>query len=232
MPEAQTSRPAADPDHEPVSQAERPPVDITPDPSDDPPQAQPDGRAGPSRRQLIVLGSALIVGLVGAAGLGSAGWRIAQQKDAVLDTPAQAAGLTRNDSDGARTTAEYLRTGLAANVDLDSSVGAVYADPADPRRSVLLAGGTALFWRPDRDLDAVFDLVSDNEGAVAGLREVPAGDLGGVMKCGTSASKDGDITVCGWADHGSVALAMFPGRAVEESARLLREIRSSAQTRT
>lgn len=232
MSEAQTSRPTADRDHEPVSEVDRPPVDITPDPSDDPRQARPEGRGGPSRRRLIVLGSALVVGLAGAAGFGSAGWRIAQQKDTVLDTPAQVAGLTRDDSDDARATAEYLRTGLGAKVDLDRSVGAVYTDPADPRRSVLFAGGTALIWRPDRGLEAVLDLVSDNEGAVAGLREVAAGDLGGVMKCGTSASKDGDITVCGWADHGSVALAMFPGRPVEESTGLLREIRGAVQTRT
>ena len=54
-----------------------------------------------------------------------------------------------------------------------------------------------------------------------------AGELGGVMKCGTSVSQDGDITVCGWADHGSVALAMFPGRTVDESAGLFRQIRGS-----
>jgi hypothetical protein len=221
------------PDHEPLADAERPPVDITPGRSDDLGRADPDGAGGrPSRHRLIVLGSALIVALAGAAGLGSAGWRIAQQKDAAVDTPTELAGLTRDDSDGARSTAEYLRTGLGAKVDLDRSVGAVYADPADPRRSVLLAAGTALIWRPDRGLAAALDLVSDNEGAVAGLREVPPGDLGGVMKCGTSASQDGDITVCGWADHGSVALAMFPGRTVDESAGLLRAIRGSVQTRS
>ncbi|MFD0822443.1 hypothetical protein ACFQ0D_29925, partial [Micromonospora zhanjiangensis] len=187
--------------------------------------------AGPSRRRLIVLGSLLVVGLAGAAGLGSAGWRIAQQKDAVLETPSQVAGLTRDDSENARGTAEYLRDGLGANVQLDRSVGAVYGDPTDPRRSVLLAGGTTLLWRPDRGLDAALDLVSDNEGPIAGLRGVDAGELDGVMKCGTSTSADGDITVCGWADHGSVALAMFPGRTVDDSAALLRRIRAAVQHR-
>jgi len=39
------------------------------------------------------------------------------------------------------------------------------------------------------------------------------------------------MPVCGWADHGSLALAMFPGRSVDDSARLFVDIRSAAQTR-
>jgi hypothetical protein len=39
------------------------------------------------------------------------------------------------------------------------------------------------------------------------------------------------MAVCGWADHGSIALMMFPGRAVDESGNLLRAIREEIQTR-
>jgi hypothetical protein len=210
------------------------PVDITPEPTGNQHWQGPsdDGKsAHPSRRRMIIMGAALVVGLAGAAGLGAFGWQIVAEKDATLDAPAEVAGLTRDDSERARTTADYLRSGFAADIDLDRSIGAVYTDPADAKRSVLLFGGTALLWRPERDLNSLFDLMSDDTGAVAGLREVPAGELGGVMKCGTTSSPDGDIAVCGWADHGSTAMAMFPGRSVNDSAALLRDIRATVQTR-
>ena len=67
---------------------------------------------------------------------------------------------------------------------------------------------------------------------MTGLHDVAAGDLGGTMKCGTTKSDDGDLAVCGWADHGSLALAMFPGRTDAEAApTLIRQIRNAAQTR-
>lgn len=100
-----------------------------------------------------MLGSVLAVALVGAAGLGSVGWRIAQEKDASLTTPSEVAGLRLDTSERARTTADYLRTGFTADINAEESIGAVYADPAAPERSVLLFGGTALVWQPERDLD-------------------------------------------------------------------------------
>jgi hypothetical protein len=184
------------------------------------------------RRRRIVLGAVLALGLIGA-GLGSTtGWRVIQQKDATLTMPERVAGLARDDRDGARETAEYLRSALAADVDLDESLGAVYADPADSRRSVLIFGGTGLRWQPEQDLDRAFEVLSDDGGTAAGLRTFPPGALGGVVKCGNSEGQDGDMTVCGWADHGSLLLGMFPGRGVDESAALLREMRQAVLSRT
>ena len=37
--------------------------------------------------------------------------------------------------------------------------------------------------------------------------------------------------VCGWADHGSLALAMFPGRSEGDAATLLSQIRDATQKR-
>ena len=59
----------------------------------------------------------------------------------------------------------------------------------------------------------------------------PAGKLGGTMKCGTTVTDDGNMSVCGWADHGSLALAMFPNRSQDESAKLLVQIRDASQKR-
>ncbi|MCA2217919.1 hypothetical protein [Jidongwangia harbinensis] len=191
--------------------------------------AKPQGPV--SRTRLIVLGVLLVLGLAGAAVIGWTAWRITSQKDATLTVPPQVAGLKLDESANAQTTAEYLTNAIAADVDLDETVGAVYTDPAAANRSVLFFGGTTLIWTPGSDLDTAFELISDEEGAVTGLHEVPTGDLGGTMKCGTTASGDGNMAVCGWADHGSLALAMFPNRSEADSAALLREIRAEAQTR-
>ena len=58
---------------------------------------------------------------------------------------------------------------------------------------------------------------------MTGCARCPPGDLGGVMKCGTTSGDGGDIAVCGWADHGSVVMAMFPGRSVDDAGGLLRD---------
>jgi hypothetical protein len=122
-----------------------------------------------------------------------------------------------------------MQNALSADVDVDRTVGAVYTDAAG--QNILFFGGTTLFWTPDADLDTAFKLISDNEGAVRDIREVPAGSLGGTMKCGVTASDDGDMPVCGWADHGSLALAMFPGRQLPDAAPLLIDIREATQKR-
>lgn len=179
----------------------------------------------------MVLTVALVAGLAGLGALGAGGWRVWEQKDTDLTTPAKVAGLTRDDSERARSTADYLRDGFAADIDLDKSFGTVYSDPADAKRAVLVFGGTTLLWQPERDLNSLFGLMADSTGKVTGLREVDAGRLGGVMKCGTTSGDGGDFAVCGWADHGSAVMAMFPGRSVAEATGLFRQLREGIQNR-
>lgn len=210
------------------------PVDLTDEPihlsrRDD--AYDPEGKRPMSRRRRVALTVALVAGLAGVGALGAGGWRVLQQKDTSLATPVQVAGLTRDDSERARSTADYLRSGFAADIELDRSFGTVYSDPADAKRAVLVFGGTTLLWQPERDLNSLFGLMADEAGKVNGVHEVDAGRLGGVMKCGTTSGDGGDFAICGWADHGSVVMAMFPGRSVDDSAGLFRRIREGIQTR-
>jgi hypothetical protein len=198
------------------------PVELREEPADESPRQR-------SRARLIILSVVLVLALAGASVLGWTAWQIASQKDAELTTPAQVGSLRLDDSEDGRSTADYLQSALAAEVDLDKATGAVYLDTAG--KNVLFFGGTTLFWTPESDLEAAFSLIADNEGAVTDLHDVEAGSLGGTAKCGTTKSEDGELAVCGWADHGSLALAMFPGRPVADAASLLIQIREAAQTR-
>ena len=180
--------------------------------------------------RMVMLAVLLVAVVAGVTVGGAAAWRIWSQKDATLVPPAEVAGLRLDDSADGQANADYLGTALAADVDLGKTVGAVYADPGSGD-AILFFGGTSLIWSPDSELQAAFDLISDGQGAVTGLHDVPAGKLGGTMRCGTTKTDDGDMPVCGWADHGCLAVAMFPGRPATDAARLMREIRDGAQTR-
>jgi hypothetical protein len=213
------------------------PIDITPmrDDTSDVATGDPAAPEGARRRwgaRRIALASLLVVGLAGVGVLAAAAIPILREKDAVLDPPESVAELRRDDSADATQTAEYLRTALAAGVDLDDTVAVVYGHPADDTRSVLFFGGTALLFSPEKELDGTLDLLGDHESGASAMQKVPAGDLGGVMKCGKVAAPEGDISVCGWADHGSVAVAMFPGFAPAEAAPLMRQLRDATQTRS
>jgi hypothetical protein len=194
----------------------------SPEPSTDPPAPR-----SPIRR--IVLLALLVIALLGVAVLGYASWQVVSQKDATLAAPAQLGSLRLDTSKDGKDTADYLQTALAAEIDLDKPVGAIYTDGTD--HDVLFFGGTGLIWSPGKDLDAAFAMISDDKGAVTGLHDVPAGTLGGTMQCGTTKTDDGDIPVCGWADHGALGVAMFPNRGEPESAALLLKLRNAAQSR-
>ncbi|WP_025619943.1 hypothetical protein [Salinispora cortesiana] len=184
-----------------------------------------------ARRRRVAWLLATAVGLAGAGALGTVAWPIFQQQDTTVASPAQLAGLTRDDSEPARSTADYLRNGFAANIELDQSFGTVYRNPTGERRPVLVFGGTTLLWQPERDLDSLFGLMTDETGQVSGLQSLPPGPLGGVLKCGTTNGVGGEFAVCGWADHGSVVMGLFPDHPAVEAGDLFRKMRNEMQTR-
>ncbi|MFI5491653.1 hypothetical protein [Actinoplanes sp. NPDC051859] len=217
------------PGETPAAQAEPAEIAVEPFPLTEPATEEAEDKAPRTRTKTIVLNSLLAVSLCGAAIMAYAGWRIATQKDATLQVPATIGSFQLNTSENGRSTAEYLQTALSADVDLDKAVGAVYSDGSG--KDVLFFGGTTLIWTPESDLDTAFQLISDAQGSVTELHAVAPGPLGGTMKCGTTKSDGTDMAVCGWADHGSLALAMFPSRSEDDASALLRQIRDATQTR-
>lgn len=180
-----------------------------------------------------MIGSVVGCGVLAVAiTLGPVSYNMITQKDAVLTTPPQAAGLTLDTTEEAASAADDLKSIFAAGFSVTTSVAGVYEDPGSATRTVLFVGGTGFLARPDRELGELFSLLDDQAGRVTGVRDVDAGPLGGTMRCGSVTSTDSDtMAVCGWADYGSLAMAMFPERGIDESARLMRDLRAAIQHR-
>ncbi|MFG1992168.1 hypothetical protein ACGFJ7_19530 [Actinoplanes sp. NPDC048988] len=167
----------------------------------------------------------IAVALCGVAAVAGFGWPIVSARDTVLSTPDTVGPLRLDLSDDGRSTAENLRTVLSDGITVKTAVGAVYLDGTG--KNVRFLGGTKSMWAPGSVLDSAFGLLADKAHTEAtDLHTVDAGPLGGTMKCGTAAAD----TVCGWADHGSLALAVFTGRAESDSAQLLRRLREAAES--
>jgi hypothetical protein len=185
-----------------------------------------------TRTRLLVLGSLAALVLLLVAILGPIGWRLINREKVALTTPGKVAGLTLDTGDDARQTMDYLRTAVAAKISLTSTVGAVYQDPASKDRKVLFFGGTNLQLSPAHELDQALTIFNDDTGTVTELHDVAAGPLGGIMKCGTSNGDGGAMPVCGWADNGSLGVALFPGRTINNAAKLLLDLRAGIEHRS
>jgi hypothetical protein len=184
------------------------------------------------RRLLFaVLGVFLLVLVIIGVIYGPTFWRVYQQRDTTVTTPKQIGALHLEESEGARDTAEYVRAAAASAVEFESSFGAVYTDQGSESRSVIIVGGTATLWAPEPSLTEMFNLIIDENGSVTDLRDVNAGTLGGLVRCGKTATPDGDMSVCGWADHGSIAVALFPNRTVDEASKLILDMRTAMESR-
>ncbi|MEV4417350.1 hypothetical protein [Catellatospora sp. NPDC049609] len=217
---------------EEIPQYARPAVRLMPAAT---PPAEDDQPAAHSKRRRWTLTAMAVLGagaIAAAFTLGPTLVRMSQQNDAVLTMPDKIDAYARDDSAEAKDTAGYLLTALAADIELDTTAAAIYTDPAlGPAKSVMVFGGTTSMFSPERELDTVLRLMDDETGGVTGLRDFEPGDLGGVLKCGSADAPDGQLAVCGWADHGSIALALFPGRTPDEAAPLLTTIRTASLTR-
>jgi hypothetical protein len=183
------------------------------------------------RARNIVFGVVLVLAVCLAVIFGPTMWQVLREKNTTVETPDRVAALSRDSGADAQSTVDYLKTAVDAGVPLNSTVGAVYTDAGTTQRSVFFVGGTGLFLSPDKQLNSVFGLIRDQTGGVDGVRAVPAGKLGGVMKCGTTKTDEGVMSVCGWADHGSLAVALFSDRSLDESAHLLLTMRNEMQHR-
>lgn len=195
-------------------------------------ESGPEPRPKRPHRLRIVMAILAAVAIALLAFVGPKMWRVTQQTGATLNMPETIADLQRDDSEPAKATVRELMSALGTKIDLDQTAAAVYSQEAGGRgRSIMLFGGTALLWSPEQELDAVLKLAEDTGDQIRDLRSVDPGPLGGVMKCGSIGTANAPMAVCGWADHGSIALALFPERSASDAAFLMRTLRSATLSR-
>ncbi|MDG6108136.1 hypothetical protein Daura_45870 [Dactylosporangium aurantiacum] len=189
------------------------------------------------KKVAIVCGALAGVALLGSAVVyGPTILRVSQQSDTTVSTPPQVGPFTLFSTDDATQTAEYVRDAVVTQVSLDKSVGAIYRDQNGPSevRTVILVAGTGRIWKPERSLEAAFKAVAGPDPGDAGIRDVhdvDAGELGGVARCGEIVDKDGSMAVCGWADNGSLGVALFPGRQMTDAEKALLQLRPAVEKR-
>lgn len=199
---------------------------------DGPDDTSADRRHG---RRALWLSIGLLVVLIAVAALIIA--HFAQPKPGTVAAPARVAGLTLDRQSNASETAEYLRNAVAAGMNLDSSVGAVYSDGSGDSHSVIFVGGTTTAGSSSARLKSLFGLLDDGTDGVANLTHEQAGKLGGLVDCATTtdsnvahASTSDAMAACGWADGDTVGLALFPNRSLSDAVGLFGQMRSALET--
>lgn len=149
---------------------------------------------------------------------------------ATVALPAQAAGLVKvDDQDSRRLTADLKRRVQTEYLITEDVFAAVYTEPETSGNNVTLLGAARFIFDPGKDLRSGLGRLSKL--SVTDVRSADAGRLGGELSCGVGDGGPATV-VCGWADHGSIGVATFPGRSTEESARLLRALRAAVITRS
>jgi hypothetical protein len=148
---------------------------------------------------------------------------LAADYPARIDLPDTVAGLTKVVGNAtldktANDTALQIKTATNA----DSAVAAYYAPGSDLTRTVGLFGATGRISNPKGELDEAF---TSDDLVVTGVQTVDPGPLGGDMRCGNMASNGQALSVCGWADGGSLMMGIFLNRSLTDSGTLFRQIR-------
>jgi hypothetical protein len=147
------------------------------------------------------------------------------QYPASVNLEATVPGLTKVNDASSRKTAEQLQASLTSDHLDEEGFVAVYRD--EDRHTVLLFGVTRFITDPGRDLEASLRKLGTKV-QVQNVREVDAGVLGGEQRCAAGRQSS---TICGWSDHGMIAIAVFPGTGLERAATATTNLRASVTVR-
>ncbi|WP_433210299.1 hypothetical protein ACQP00_47370 [Dactylosporangium sp. CS-047395] len=154
--------------------------------------------------------------------------------------PTLPGGLSKQDSPEADELKSSMESDLRGTIEsIDEIATGVYSDEQDDdiTHVVVLVAATGTFFSPGSEVDSAFKGFGSSSGAttVSAPSEYPAGKLGGTAKCGSSAYSAGGTSVkmsmCAWADHGSVGLVLFMGQELSYAAGHFVDIREAVQTR-
>ncbi|GIJ49705.1 hypothetical protein Val02_65910 [Virgisporangium aliadipatigenens] len=184
----------------------------------------------PRRRSRFPFKTVTFLALTVACCGGIIGWArpFVDEYPASISAGAAVPGLTPTTDAARRKAAEELAGVIEADQLDEKSFPLIWND--NNKRAVTVAATTRFVQNPGKDLDARFGELTERL-KLGAPTKVDPGPLAGQMRCAAGSSGGRDAAVCGWADHGSLAVGVFPGRSTNEAAELLRTIRSSVLQR-
>ncbi|NES39061.1 hypothetical protein G3554_23350 [Micromonospora sp. PPF5-17] len=153
---------------------------------------------------------------------------VSSQYPASAALPDQAHGLRLRDDERSQATAEQLRNEVRkAHLLAEDTFAGVYGT-SDGKR-VALFGGTGFRLTPESDADAEIARLKDQY-ALGDAVPVETNVRGRYERCAVG-RMDGDaVVVCTSVDHGSLTTGVFTRLSVEDSARLLDQLRAEVVT--
>jgi hypothetical protein len=151
-------------------------------------------------------------------------WPAAGQYPVTAVLPDSVADLDRRDDAASVRAAERLSEELSSA----DAFAAIYSDGNGKR--VTIFGTTGLRLTPKQDVEAqIAHLTPDYD-----VRDVQSYDLGvsgAHERCGVGRAGGSTVTVCAWADHGSLATVLMTRRSVADSAELTGVLRRAVLIR-
>jgi hypothetical protein len=107
---------------------------------------------------------------------------------------------------------------------VDETFAAVYRDRLGKR--VVIFGTIGLRLTPESDLEDEMSRLRSRY-ALATPQSLDTDVRGYYQQCAVGVANGTNVVVCGWADHGSLGIALFNRRSLPESAALLAEFRDA-----
>jgi hypothetical protein len=152
-----------------------------------------------------------------------------EQYPASAAMPAQVADLRLRDDSATKRTTDRLQAELrTAHWLAEDTFAGVYADRAG--KKVTVFGTTGFRFSPESDLDTEMTRLTEQY-RIRDVKAIETGTRGEYLSCGVGKEGNATVAVCGWADHGSLATAVFTRRSATESAGLLEELRGAIVSR-
>lgn len=153
----------------------------------------------------------------------------AQQYPVTAALPQTIADLDLRDTDTTRQALDRLTGQLSGTALVTSGdpFAGVYADGNGKRVTVF--GSTGFRLTPESDVEDQLARLTD-EFSLTTITAYDLGVTGAHERCGVGRSGDSGVVVCAWADHGSLAAAIFTRRAEDESADLTAVLREQILT--
>lgn len=152
-----------------------------------------------------------------------------EQYPASAALPAQVADLRLRDDSATKRTTDRLEAELrTAHWLAEDTFAGVYADRAG--KKVTVFGTTGFRFSPESDLQTEMTRLTERY-RLQDLETVDTGTRGEYLSCGVGKEGNATVAVCGWADHGSLATAVFTRRSASDSAGLLEELREAIVSR-